>query len=257
MPGRRLAVGRPFGPIQRRAVNSAAGTARVSVTAGPRAFVRPSVLQLTDATIHVNGSQRGAGHCDIGQGVGGQTHAEQKAWNAAKSSVDAKFADAAAASVTVNFTVDQSICEDCQDWFENTLHPYLETKSGQNGDKPFQLNVTVDGTTISVLGVNETTWPEGVGDNPRLSLVERLKAMLIETGGLSDDYITLYNAHGESRNIEYWGNVEPTLRQYEDEIKASHELFRNFQETGMVVTGRLAEIDLDEIQEQIQGGAKH
>lgn len=221
-------------------------------------FSSDKVAQLTDASIFVNNTNRGNGHCDIGQGTGGVDHAEQLAWNNARASVNSRFADVAVTNVIVSFDVTQTICTLCQDWFETTVYNYLQTLSLANANKTFSLTVAVDDVNVHVHGVGETTWPEEVGDDPRLALVELLKAILIETGGIEEEKITVIDAAGEPTYYEYYGddNLEEVLREHEDEIKATKEHWENFQETGMVLRGKRANLDFDDIENEKTEGLK-
>ena len=220
----------------------------VRVEARPTSIGPGPSIQRTVADTFVNGSRRGTGECGVGQGEGGVSHAEQRAWNQTKATVDAKFADVDTANVVVTFEVDQTICDKCQDWFESTIYPYLLGKSAAQHNKPFQLNVSVGGKTVRVMGAGETTWPKDVGDEERFSLVDQLKQKLIETGGFSDTELVVYKANGDTERIAYNGpaELEDTLRDHQEEIEASYDHWKDFQESGMVATGERGDIDFEE-----------
>jgi hypothetical protein len=183
------------------------------------------------------------------------SHAEQKAWTAAKGHVQARFESSAVAKVTLEFVVDQKICSDCQDWFEGTLYPKLEEWSEENNEKPFTLDVTVDGNTVHVFGENETSWPDTVGDDPRELSLDRLREILVATGGLGDNQISIYDSAGDRTDYDYYtqDKLEELLREHDEEIKQSEAYWTQFQKSGMVLTGSRAEISFDEVHEEAEG----
>jgi hypothetical protein len=250
---------RPSNPTQRRGVVQAKASVTATIRPSPPSrtlqhpvALRPAhatggrvgVVQLTDADVFVTGSsvRKGHGHCGLGAGAGGVSHAEQIAWAAAKSSVDAKLNEHGTAKVTVTFQVDQTICPLCQDWFEKTIYPYLKEKAKAK-EKPFELLVTVGSKTVDVQGTEETAWPLSVGDTARTPIVEKLTGYLTETGGLGTDKMFVYNSSGDLEAIDYYS--EQDIRDNREKIEGSYNLWQAFQESGTYVSGKKLTKDLD------------
>lgn len=239
--------------VTQRAKNDAhahQSTANVQVSVNTQGnATTPAVAQLTTANLSVNSKNRGNGEAGLGEGPGGVNHAEQKAWNAALSNINAAFADEKTHVVNIKFEVDQTICPLCQNWFENVAYTYLSNRSVAKSNKPFSLIVEVDGHQVTVLGENETNWPKTVGDEERFSIVEQLKKMLITWGGLGEQAIWTLHDDGEKERHDAW-DLDQTIRTYETEIRKSNKLYSKFLETGMLLTGNRKDINFEEFEEE-------
>lgn len=211
---------------------------------------KEKALQLTRADIYVNNSHRG-GH-DVGQydgAVGGVDHAEQRSWDNATDNIQSRFQADNINNVVVEFVVDQTICVACQNWFETTAFNFLSNLSNQNGNKQFELRVTVNNKTVVVRGHNETRWPDDVGDEERWPLVDQLKHMLITWGGLGENSIWTIRENGTKEEHQAW-DLDGTIREMEDDIRESNDRYTEFLETGMFLTGDRRDIDFDQMEDE-------
>jgi hypothetical protein len=92
--------------------------AKVTIENKTQANISTGVLQRIQCDVSKNGRVIGSSP-NIGRGgVGGVSHAEQKAWNEAGP-------PAVGAGDIIKFQVDGPICGLCTEWFENTLYPEI------------------------------------------------------------------------------------------------------------------------------------
>lgn len=130
-------------------------------------YCTTSIIQRTTASVQVGGTTvKGSEKTVAKGGVGGQTHAEQLAWNIAKTSVENSIRDNDETDIT--FVVDEPICDNsphnpalrgCQGWFER-LHKSL-TKLAVENKHTFTLVVLAQGRQINITGEG-TDWSNNI-----------------------------------------------------------------------------------------------
>lgn len=158
-----------FHPSKAAQINGAAGV---------------SVVQFTKATITViDGENRpdiySGPDVEAGDGKrGGIDHAEQQAWELAKSNVVGKLQKGK--SVRIIFEVTKEICSECCRWFEGKLCDELDQNIKDNGR--YEIIVRVKGTDI-VINRDNTIWTKETAEKPtteRLSEYDRLIKFVTE-----------------------------------------------------------------------------
>jgi hypothetical protein len=115
--------------ISRKSIESASAnsslvkSAKITIEKGASTNTSATVIQKIQCDVTKNGAVKGSSP-QIGKGgVGGVSHAEQKAWEDAG-------ALAIGAQDVIRFNVDGPICELCTAWFENTLYPIVNGAGG-------------------------------------------------------------------------------------------------------------------------------
>ncbi len=91
-----------------------------------------------------------------GHGTPGISHAEQRVWDLASARILSQLQRGC--HVDIVFSIDEPVCDGCQDWFDNTLYPKLSETGGS-----FTLSVVVNHSApVEVLGPDKTVWTNEV-----------------------------------------------------------------------------------------------
>ncbi|MCA8991600.1 MAG: DUF4157 domain-containing protein [Planctomycetaceae bacterium] len=221
----------------------------------PQSDATKPVVQLTTATVTTNGRSSGKGECKVTErGKGGVSHAEQKSWKESLPSIKNAFEDGANEKVTVEFNVDQTICVACMNWFENSAFKELQ-KLADKHRKRFELKVTVRGKTITILGQGETSWPAGVGDEMRLSLIEELRDILTTWAGgpTQAQPNTIWIPNESCEPMEYSDQtvtVDQHIRNHEKEIREAKKRRDKHTETGYYLEGKRQKLDMRKVEKE-------
>ena len=219
-----------------------------------------NILQLAKSSVYVN--DREISSTNVSQrdhAEGGRNHAEQLSWSASLNSIEQAFNNNEINNVNIKFVVNSQICEDCQNWFEETAYPCLVTLSNAHQNKNFTLSVKVGNQEIPILGKDFTEWPETIGAVKKTTKLDRLKSYIRSWGGLDTKKFFYYTSDMEICDVDdqmavskanlnlpvgiNFSDIDILILSREKEIENSYNMYKEFQDTAMALVGNRRSID--------------